>query len=66
MSAPYQTGVCGCGNAGIVVRMSDRLWTEFFSVDGVERPQTVAGCVMCLVDWERFAGPLEYLKAPTS
>jgi hypothetical protein len=63
MSAQYEMGICGCGDVGIVVEMTERLWSEFFRVEGFDRPETVAGCVMCRPDWERFAGPIVPIKA---
>ena len=55
---------CGCGETQDVttVRMSDRLWTELFSVEGAERPQYAAACPVCISDWYRYAGPLDVVS----
>jgi hypothetical protein len=63
MSAQYEMGICGCGMEGIVVEITDRLWNEFFRVDGLSRPKTVAGCVICRLDWSKYAGALRPIKA---
>jgi len=51
---------CGCGETKNVrtVAMTDKLWTEFFLVNGAERPEYAAACLVCISDWQRFAGPL--------
>jgi hypothetical protein len=56
---------CGCGETQDVttVRMSDRLWTELFSVEGAERPEYAAACPVCISDWYRYAGPLQVVSA---
>lgn len=53
--------VCGCGETRGVrtVVMSDRLWREFFAVEGAERPQVASACRVCIADWHRYAGPLK-------
>ncbi len=61
----YTFDRCGCGDMGIVFEMTDRLWSEFFSGPDVERPATVAGCGLCRIDWQRFAGPLVPVLRPT-
>lgn len=52
--------ICGCGQrTGITtVIMTDRLWDEFFSVPGAQRPDTATACQTCISDWNRYAGPL--------
>jgi hypothetical protein len=53
--------VCGCGETQDVttVVMSDKLWTEFFSVEGATRPDYATACRVCISDWQRYAGPLQ-------
>jgi hypothetical protein len=58
MSAQFEQGICPCGATGIVIKMTDDLWLEFFSGIDFERPETVAGCNLCRVEWARYAGPL--------
>ena len=57
MTAPLR-GTCGCGAPGTVYVMSDRLWVEFFAVEGATRPATATACNMCVADWNAYAGPL--------
>lgn len=54
------SAVCGCGETRTVttVVMSDRLWREFFAVEGAMRPATASACRVCISDWQRYAGPL--------
>jgi hypothetical protein len=66
MSIKYKTGICGCGDVGIVVEMTERLWVEFFSVVGYGKPDTVAGCDMCRTDWEAFAAPITPVMQATT
>jgi hypothetical protein len=65
MSAEYRSGVCGCGDVGVVFEMTDALWLEFFSGTDFERPQDVAGCAVCRVEWAQYAGPLVPAKQTT-
>jgi hypothetical protein len=58
MTTKYMQGVCGCGAVGIVYEMTETLWVEFFKVAGYVKPETVAGCSLCRVDWAAYAGPL--------
>jgi hypothetical protein len=57
---------CGCGETANLrtVEMSDRLWREFFEVEGAERPATATACPTCIADWERYASPLTEVKSP--
>jgi hypothetical protein len=66
MSIKYKTGICGCGDVGIVVEMTERLWVEFFSVVGYGKPDTVAGCDMCRTDGEAFAAPITPVMQATT
>ncbi len=55
---------CGCGEIQNVRAyvMTDRLWSEFFSIQDASgsqlRPETATACAVCVSDWQRYAGPL--------
>lgn len=52
---------CGCGETTNLrtVAMTDKLWREFFSVEGAKRPLFATACTTCIADWNRYAAPLE-------
>ena len=55
---------CGCGETQgtVTVELTDRLWQEFFAVEGAQRPTTATACRVCISDWQRYAGPLKAAK----
>ena len=64
MSGKILVGECGCGATPVYrIAMTDRLWSEVFSVPGWERPASVLACGLCAREFYRAAGPFVEVEA---